>query len=72
MLYFPSPLDNSAAAKAKLDALIKKMTFFQKALSQGRGAAGVTDQNNDDSASAADDNPQNQPPLKLTIPGTKD
>ena len=72
MLYFPSPLDNSAAAKAKLDALIRKMTFFQKALSQGRGAAGVTDQNNDDSASAADDNQQSQPPLKLTIPGTKD
>ena len=70
MLYFPSPLDNSAAAKAKLDALIKKMTFFQKALSQGRGAAGVTDQNNDDATSAPDDNQQNQSPLKLTIPGT--
>ena len=71
MLYFPSPLDDSAAAKAKLDALIKKMTFFQKALSQGRGAAGITNQNNDDAVDVI-----NQPSetddssMTVNIPGT--
>ena len=67
-LYFPSPLDDEKSARAKIDALIRKFSFFKKAATQGKGL-GASENDTQNNQGNVDGNNTNQPKT-LKLPGT--